>query len=71
MKPKLIAPLLLIAISITACAQNSKQEVTTGLKQDDSFPITKTDDEWKKELTPEQYYVMRQEGTERAFTGIK
>jgi peptide-methionine (R)-S-oxide reductase len=69
MKPKLIAPLLMIVISITACAQNSKQEMTTGLKQEDSFPITKTDDEWKKELTPEQYYVMRQEGTERAFTG--
>lgn len=31
--------------------------------------IVKTDEEWRKELTPEQYYVMRQQGTERAFTG--
>ena len=31
--------------------------------------ITKTDEEWKKELTPEQYQVLRQKGTERAFTG--
>ncbi len=31
--------------------------------------IMKTDDQWKKELTPEQYRVLRQEGTERAFTG--
>ena len=31
--------------------------------------IRKTEDEWRKELTPEQYRVARQKGTERAFTG--
>jgi peptide-methionine (R)-S-oxide reductase len=31
--------------------------------------IDKTDEEWKKELTPEQYRIMREKGTERAFTG--
>jgi peptide-methionine (R)-S-oxide reductase len=31
--------------------------------------ITKTDAEWRQELTPEQYDVLRRGGTERAFTG--
>jgi peptide-methionine (R)-S-oxide reductase len=34
-----------------------------------SSEVQKTDEEWRQELSPEQYQVLRQAGTERAFSG--
>lgn len=34
-----------------------------------SYEIQKTDEQWREELTPEQYAVLRKAGTERAWTG--
>ncbi|MCS6918091.1 MAG: peptide-methionine (R)-S-oxide reductase MsrB [Chitinophagales bacterium] len=35
----------------------------------EQFPVVKTEQEWKQLLTEEQFRIMRQKGTERAFTG--
>lgn len=47
-------------MSCTTTAQKKETQKT--------YPIQKTNSEWKKELTEMQYYVLRQSGTERAFT---
>jgi peptide-methionine (R)-S-oxide reductase len=36
---------------------------------DQTFEVVKTDEEWRKELSPERYTILRKAGTEPAFTG--
>lgn len=52
---------LLLVLSLQSC-QSQKNEEQKPL-------VNKTEAEWKKILTPQQYQVLREKGTERAFTG--
>lgn len=53
---------------LSACAQQNPDMSKPG-KTDHSFTVHKTDEEWKKTLSNEQYYVLREKGTERPYSG--
>jgi len=50
-----------------SCEGNAQKR--TSLKSSPNFAINKTDAEWKRELTPMQFQVLRQKATEPAWSG--
>ncbi len=70
--------LFFLAINVVSCAQTNKPQVVTttnssaemSMSLDTSWTerVVKTNAEWKKILTKEQYHIAREQGTERPFT---
>jgi len=73
--------LLIVVIFVIVCgaiyAQSDRKQQMSGFSglailPDDAspeYPVILSENEWKERLTPFQYYILREKGTERAFTG--
>jgi peptide-methionine (R)-S-oxide reductase len=61
-----LAGLGLVATATGLRTESSHANEETMSTPTETFEITKTPEEWRKILTPEQYYVLREHGTERA-----
>jgi peptide-methionine (R)-S-oxide reductase len=75
MKSPGITPLVFASLVVALAAASlagtlEKKKMTPHTKAAPATEhVVKTDAEWKRQLTPEQYRVLRQKGTEIAFTG--
>lgn len=59
--------LLSLILIIFNCNGNAQDKDTK--KEIMTYKVNKTEDEWKQELTPQQFWVLREKGTERPNTG--
>lgn len=64
--------ILLVSLAFLASCQTKAMKEAAAIENNKPSAyekIVKTDDEWAKELDKEEFYVLRKQGTERAFSG--
>jgi len=62
---RILSTLFVLSTLLFSCNSPAQKNKTA---EKETFKVSKTDAEWKAQLSPEAYNVLRQEGTERAFT---
>lgn len=66
MKNLILLPISIILLSLTSCHSQNKPMKSN---KKTTYSVHKTDDEWRNILTNEEFYVLREKGTERPHTG--
>ncbi len=59
---------LVAVLGILFSCNTAAQKQATKSSEKETFKVTKSETEWKKQLSAEAFYVLREAGTERAFT---
>jgi peptide-methionine (R)-S-oxide reductase len=59
------------ALGLAGCDSNYNSGGTRQMSDasEKQYPVSKSEEQWRRELTAEQYRILREAGTERAFTG--
>ncbi|MEO1256528.1 MAG: peptide-methionine (R)-S-oxide reductase MsrB [Bacteroidota bacterium] len=60
---------LILILGLTYITGSCQSNPKSGEKSY-TYPVEKTKEEWKEILTDEQFHILREQGTERAFSGI-
>lgn len=68
MKRLFLIQIILLAF-FTSCAQQTEDKKVRTSKNMEKFEVNKSDEEWRKLLTPLQFNVLRKKGTERPYSG--
>lgn len=61
---------LLLSLGFASCSEKPSMETSAEAPAEPTAKVVKTDEEWRKELTPEQYRILREAGTERSHGKI-
>lgn len=70
-KVMLYAGLLIVLVTTVISVRGGQMDIKDQdvAQQNEKYDITLTEEQWKKRLTPQQYRILREQGTERAFSG--
>ena len=67
--PLFLTPLALLAVTLTSCTAQTPNAQVTDSSTLDSLEVQKSEAAWREELPHMACFVLREKGTERAFTG--